>query len=137
MSETLLGVIIGGLIASVTPITMLILDYRRWQRQAMLEQLRLERNRLEKMFRVNLKKLSQAIAENSFPSDMIMDFILTMPKEVSTKFKEFLADPDKTDAKYKKAYIGLVSSMKKVLSDIDSRIEDIIFKKSKFDLKNK
>ncbi len=137
MSETLLGVIIGGLIASVTPITMLILDYRRWQRQAMLEQLRLERNRLEKMFRVNLKKLSQAIAENSFPSDMIMDFILTMPKEVSTKFKEFLADPDKTDAKYKKTYISLVSSMKKVLSDIDSRIEDIIFKKSKFDLKNK
>jgi type II secretory pathway pseudopilin PulG len=137
MSETLLGVIIGGLIASVAPITMLILDYRRWQRQAMLEQLRLERTRLEKMFRVNLKKLSQAIAENSFPSDMIMDFILTMPKEVSIKFKEFLADPDKTDVKYKKAYISLVSSMKKVLSDIDSRIEDIIFKKSKFDLKNK
>jgi hypothetical protein len=137
MSETLLGVIIGGLIASVTPITMLILDYRRWQRQAKLEQLRLERSRLEKMFRVNLKKLSQAIAENSFPSDMIMDFILTMPKEVSIKFKEFLADPDKTDAKYKKAYISLVSSMKKALSDIDRRIEDIIFKKSKFDLKKK
>ena len=137
MSETLLGVIIGGLIASVTPIIMLILDYRRWQRQAMLEQLRLERERLEKIFRANLKKLSQAFAENSFPSDMIMDFILTMPKEVSIKFKEFLADPDKTDAKYKKAYIGLVSSMKKALSDIDSRIEDIIFKKSKFDLKNK
>ena len=137
MSETLLGVIIGGLIASVAPITMLILDYRRWQRQAMLEQLRLERKRLEKIFRLNLKKLSQAFAENSFPSDMIMDFILTMPKEVSTKFREFLADPDKTDAKYKKAYITLVSSMKKVLSDIDSRIEGIIFKKSKFDLKNK
>ncbi len=133
MSETLLGVIIGGLIASVAPITMLILDYRRWQRQAELEQLRLERSRLEKMFRVNLKKLSQAIAENSFPSDMIMDFILTMPKEVSTKFKDFLADPDKTDVKYKRAYISLVSSMKKVLSDIDSRIEGIIFKKSKFD----
>ena len=137
MSDALLGVIIGGLIASVTPIIMIISEYKRWQRQATLEQLRFERNRLEKIFRMNLKRFARAIAENSFPSDMIMDFILTMPQEVSTKFKEFLADPNKTDIKYKKAYIALASSMKKALSDIDSRIEGIIFKKSKFDLKNK
>ena len=131
MSDALLGVIIGGLIASVTPIIMLISEYRRWQRQATLEHLRFERARLEKMFRVNLKGFARAIAENSFPSDMIMDFILTMPKEVSVKFKEFLADPDKTEAKYNQAYVNMVSSMKKALSDIDSRIENIIFKKSK------
>jgi hypothetical protein len=132
MFDTLLGVIIGGLIASMTPIVMLILDHRRWQRQSTLEQLRFERRRLEKIFRVNLKRFSQAIAENSYSSDMIMDFILTMPKEVSTKFKEFLADPDKTDAKCKKAYMNIVSSMKKTQSDIDSKIENIIFQKPKF-----
>ena len=82
MSDILLGVIIGGLVASVTPIVMIILDRRRWQQQATLEQLRFERNRLEKVFRENLKRFSKAIAENSFPSDMIMDFILTMPNEV-------------------------------------------------------
>jgi hypothetical protein len=131
MFDTLVGVIIGGLIASMTPIVMLILDHRRWQRQATLEQLRFERKRLEKIFRENLKRFAKAIAENSYPSDMIMDFILTMPKEVSTKFKEFLADPNKTDARCKKAYINLVSSMKKILSDIDSRIENVIFQKPK------
>ena len=131
MSDALLGVIIGGLIASVTPIIMLILDYKRWQRQATLEQLKFERNRLEKIFRANLKRFARAISENSFPSDMIMDFILTMPGEVSAKFKEFLADPEKTDAKCNKAYMTIVSSMKMTLSDIDSRIENIIFKKSK------
>ena len=135
MSDALLGVIIGGLIASVTPLIMLISEYRRWQRQATLEHLKHERARLEKIFRVNLKRFARAIAENSFPSDMIMDFILTMPKEVSVKFKEFLADPDKTEAKYNKAYITMVSSMKKALLDIDSRIENIIFKKSKSDPK--
>jgi len=131
MSDILLGVIIGGLIASVTPIVMIILDHIRWQRQSSLEQLRFERKRFEKIFRENLKRFSKAITENSYPSDMIMDFILTMPKEVSSKFKEFLADPNKTDEKCKKAYIIIISSMKKTLSDIDSKIENIIFKKPK------
>jgi hypothetical protein len=63
---------------------------------------------------------------------MIMDFILTMPGGVSTKFKEFLANPNKTDATCKKAYISVVSSMKKSLSDIDHEIESIIFQKPKF-----
>ena len=115
MSDTLLGVIIGGLIASITPIVMIILDHRRWQRQSKIEQLRFDQRRLERIFRGNLKRFSKAITENSYPSDMIMDFILTMPQEVSTKFKEFLADPNKTDEKCKKAYINVVSSMKKNL----------------------
>jgi hypothetical protein len=132
MSDILLGVIIGGLIASITPIVMIILDHRRWQRQSKIEQLRFEQRRLERIFRGNLKRLSKAITENSYPSDMIMDFILTMPQEVSTKFKEFLADPNKTDEKCKKAYINVVSSMKKTLYDIDNKIENLISQKPKF-----
>ena len=132
MLDILLGVIIGGLIASMAPIVMIILDHRRWKRQSTLDQLRFERKRLEKLFRENLKRLSRAITENSYPSDMIMDFILTMPKEVSTNFKEFLVDPNKTDSECKKAYINVFSSMKKTLSDIDSNIENIILQKPKF-----
>ena len=131
MPDILLGVIIGGLIASITPIIMIILDHKRWKRQARLEQRRLERIRLEKVFRENLKRLSKAISENSYPSDMIMDFILTMPEGVSTKFKEFLANPNKTDATCKKAFINVVTSMKKSLSDIDQEIESIISQKPK------
>ena len=97
MFDTLLGVIIGALIASIIPTVMIILDNRRWKQQSKLEQLRFERGRLEKIFRESLKRFSKAIHENSYPSDMIMDFILTMPKEVSIKFKEFLAEPNKTD----------------------------------------
>ena len=126
MPEILLGVIIGGLIASVTPIVLIILDHRRWQRQASLEQLRLERKRLEKMFSENLKRFSKAISDNSYPSDMIMDFILIMPSEISTKFKEFLANSQKTDAFCKKTYSNIVSLMRKNLSDIDHEIERII-----------
>ena len=129
MLDTLLGVVIGGLMASVTPIVMLILDRKRWQLQSTLEQLRFERRRLENLFRENLKRFSKAIAENSYPSDMIMDFILIMPNEVSAIFKEFLADPKKTDEKSKKVYLNVISTMKKHLSDIDKRIEKIIIQK--------
>ena len=132
MYDTLFGVIIGGLIASITPIVMIFSDHKRWQQQLALEQLRFERQRLEKIFRGNLKRLSKATNENSYPSDMIMDFILIMPKEVSTKFKEFLANPKKTDATCKKALINVVLSMKKSLSDIDHEIEIIISQKPRF-----
>ena len=63
---------------------------------------------------------------------MIMDFLLTMPKEISIKFKEFLADPNKTDSKSKRAYMGIVLSMKKILSEIDGKIENLIFQNPKF-----
>ena len=131
MPEILLGVIIGGLIASIAPIAFIILDHRRWQRQSSLDHLRLERKRLEKMFRENLKRFSKAISDNSYPSDMIMDFILIMPNEISTKFKEFLANPNKTDATCKKTYVNVVSLMRNALSDIDNEIDGIISHKPK------
>ena len=132
MTDILFGVLIGGFIASITPIAMIIINHKRWQQQLTLEQLRFERQRLERTFRRNLKRLSKAIHENSYPSDMIMDFILTMPKDVSSKFKRFLANPNKTNATCKKIRIEVVLSMKKTLSDIDSRIENIIAQKPKY-----
>ena len=83
MSEILIGVIIGGLIASIFPVVTLIVDHRHWVRESKLEHLRSERKRLENKYSKNLKMFSKAIGENSYSSDMIMEFILTMPKEVS------------------------------------------------------
>lgn len=129
MSDILIGVIIGGLIASITPVVTLIVDHRHWIRESKLEHLRSERKRLEDIYSKNLKRFSKAIGENSYSSDMIMDFILTMPKDISATFKEFMSDPNKTDAKSKKAYINTVLLMKKSLSDIDKKIENIVFQK--------
>jgi len=129
MSDILIGVIIGGLIASITPVLTLIVDHRHWIRESKLEHLRSERKRLENIYNKNLKSFSKAIGENSYSSDMIMEFLLTMPKDISATFKEFMSDPNKTDTKSKKAYINTVLLMKKSLSDIDKKIENIIFQK--------
>jgi uncharacterized membrane protein YccC len=72
LSDTLIGVIIGGMIASITPLVMLILDHRRWQRESKLEHLRSERKRLEIMFKENLQRLSKAIAKNSITTKSLI-----------------------------------------------------------------
>jgi len=125
MIDTLIGVVVGGLIASLAPLITLIMDQKRWRRQSELEQLRIERERLERSFRYNLTDLYRAMRENNFPSEMISEFTLTMPKEVSTRFREFMSDPDKTDVKCRKAYMDIVASMKKYLAGVDAKIDQL------------
>ena len=43
MSETLIGVIIGGIIASIAPVFTLAVDHRRWRRESRLTYLMSER----------------------------------------------------------------------------------------------
>lgn len=126
MSETLIGVIIGGIIASIAPVFTLVIDHRRWRHESKLAYLRSERKNLEALFNKNLKRFSKAIAENSFSSDMISDFLLSMPKDVSTTFKAFMADPDKTEKKCKQFYMNLALAMKKSLVEIDHKIEAMV-----------
>jgi Tfp pilus assembly protein PilE len=126
MSETLIGVIIGGIIASIAPVFTLIIDHRRWRRESKLAYLLSERKNLETLYAKNLKRFSKAIAENSFSSDMISDFLLSMPKDVSKTFKAFMADPEKTEKKCKQFYMNLAVEMQKSLSEIDSKIETIV-----------
>jgi hypothetical protein len=126
MSETLIGVIIGGIIASIAPVFTLVVDHRRWRRESRLTYLMSERQNLEALYGKNLKRFSKAISENSFSSDLISDFLLSMPKEVSATFKVFMADPDKTDKKCRQSYMSLAGAMKKSLAEIDNKINAII-----------
>ena len=126
MSETLIGVIIGGLIASIAPVFTLFIDHRRWRRESKLTYLISERKNLETLYGKNLKRFSKSIAENSFSSDMISDFLLSMPKDVSATFKAFMADPNKTEKKCRQFYMNLAVAMRKSLSEIDSKIESLV-----------
>jgi hypothetical protein len=126
MSEILIGVIIGGLIASISPVFTLVIDHRRWKRESKLTYLMTERKNLETLYSKNLRRFSKAIAENSFSSDMISEFLLSMPKEVSATFKAFMADPEKTEKKCKQFYMNLAVAMRKSLAEIDNKIETIV-----------
>jgi hypothetical protein len=126
MIDMLVGFVVGGLIASLAPMVTLIMDQKRWKRTSELEQLRIERERLERSFRYNLTDLFRAMRENSFSSEMISEFTLTMPKEVGVRFREFMTDPEKTDAKCRKAFMDIVGLMKKSLAEVDDRIDRLL-----------
>jgi hypothetical protein len=126
MSEILIGVIIGGLIASIAPIFTLFIDQRRWRKESKLSYLLSERKNLESLYSNNLKRFSKSLAENSFSSDMISEFLITMPQDVSNTFKDFMTDPNKTEKKCKQFYLDLASAMRKSLNEIDNKIKVII-----------
>ena len=126
MSEILIGVVIGGLIASIAPIFTLFIDQRRWRKESKLSYLLSERKNLESLYSNNLKRFSKSIAENSFSSDMISDFLITMPQDVSNTFKDFMTDPNKTEKKCKQFYLDLASAMRKSLNEIDNKIKAIM-----------
>ncbi|MDP1646280.1 MAG: hypothetical protein Q8L71_12420 [Thiobacillus sp.] len=126
MSDTLIGVIIGGLIGSIGPLSTLILGHHRWKREAKLEYLKSERIRLEGLFERTLKQFAEGIEENSYSSNMASDIMVLMPSEVSEKYLDFMADKDKTDLKCKHAYLDLALAMKKILSSLDTEIRNVV-----------
>ena len=126
MSETLVGVLIGGLIASIAPIANLYFESKKWKRDSQLEYLKQERERLSTLFEDTLDELANAMIENSYSSKMTSEITILMPKEVSEKFMSFMDEKDKTESNCKTAYLGIAVEMKKCLKDIDDKISNLI-----------
>ena len=126
MNDALLGVIIGGLIASITPIITVIYNHIRWKRERKLEHLKAERKRLEQRFEGVLDDFAKGMAHGSYSSKMASEIEILMPKEVSEIYEKFMADKDKTEFKGKCAYLDMAMVMKKSLKEIDEKIENLI-----------
>ena len=99
MSDTIFGVIVGGVIASIAPLSMLYFNHRHWKQETKLNHLKSERTRLESLSEKTLAKLAKAMSENAYPSDMTADIITFMPEEVIKRFDKFMCDTDITEQK--------------------------------------
>ena len=126
MSETLIGVLIGGLIASFAPLVTLWAESRRWKLEKKLERLREKRSQLERLSAGILPQLSQAMADNSYPSQMTSEILVFMPGPVSDRFHKWMAENDKDAAKGKLAFMDICVAMKKAMSDVDAEIVQLI-----------
>jgi gas vesicle protein len=126
MIDTIIGVIVGGVIGSFIPLVTLFIEHYRWKRNAKLDYLKSERSRLEQLFNKTLKSLSSEMGENSYSSDTISDIILLMPKEISDRYSKFLDEKKKTVASRKLVYMELTVAMKKTLADIDKEIKELV-----------
>ena len=128
MSETLLGVLIGGAIGSVAPLIALFWDQRRWRQEKRLMYLQSERQRMEHLFAATYEKLGTAMANNSYPIDMLADLGVLMPKEVNKRFHEWMEKSPKDEADARVALLEISLSMREALAALDKKIEATIDK---------
>jgi hypothetical protein len=79
MTDALVGVIVGGVLASVMPILNFFRDGKRWKLEKRLERARERKRQFEEQAESVLKRLSKAMSDNLYPSEMISDIGLYMP----------------------------------------------------------
>ncbi|MFY0683841.1 MAG: hypothetical protein JXR20_04760 [Balneola sp.] len=125
MSETLIGVIIGGLIAWVAPLITLRFTERKWRFEAKLAYLKSERDRYEKLYEVNLERFAAGVKVNSYSSEMAAEIFSLMPEEIGYYYDTWMAVKDKNDQKRKVAYLEMASLMKKDLARRNEEISDL------------
>ena len=130
MSDALIGVIVGGFIASLVPLGIAYLSEKRWRLKLKLKHLKAERARLEKSFGDNLQSFGEAMTNNSYPSNMISDITILMPRSVADKFLAIMDEGDKTEERMRHCYLELAIEMKSELSKIDLQIEALVSKEA-------
>lgn len=130
MSEALLGVLVGGFIASIAPIVNLFLENRRWQRQTKLEFLKSERSRLEDVYArtyAGLVKMFTA-EKSSFEENIEMsgDLFVMLPKEVGEEFMNYAEKEERTKRDSQHLLFKVNMHMKDSLAKIDDDIKKLI-----------
>ena len=128
MSDTLIGVIVGGIIASIVPIINLWLGHKRWKSEASLEYLKSERRNKEELYSEILRKLADSMANNKYPIPMISDIMIFTPRAISDRFYSWMDEKNKDASKAREALLEISVEMKRSLAEIDEQIKQLITK---------
>ena len=128
MSDALIGVVVGGLIAALVQFVTARTGEKRWQFELRLSHLKAERERLEQIFEESLKSFGEGMANNSYSSNMIADFSLLMPRSVKDKFFQIMDEKGKSIERIRQCYLDMAIEMKTALAEIDKKIEKLVGK---------
>lgn len=126
MSEALIGVLIGGLIGWVAPLLTLRYGERRWRFETKLAHLNAERLRFEAHYEKALQLFSKGAAENSYSSNMIADFLVLFPPELTEMFEEHMHNKDNSEERIRSTYLQLAAAMKRDLRARDKQIRECL-----------
>ena len=126
MSEALLGVLIGGLIAWVAPLLTLHYGEKRWRFETKLEHLKSERARFEADYEQAQDLFAKGAAENSYSTSMIADFLVIFPAEMTELFEEHMHDEDKSEKRIRGTYLELAAAMERDLRSRDREIREYL-----------
>lgn len=136
MSEALLGVVLGGLIASVTPLCTLYFEIKRWKHDKRIEYLRAKRAKAEEDYSKAIDSLSKAMREDNYPPELVTNLLHFFPKSVTDAFGRLVDDGVKTEEAKELHQYYIQVEMQKDLAAMDQKIEEELGLQSNLPLRN-
>lgn len=124
MSETLLGVLIGGVIASAMPIIVFLDSRSKWQKEKQITRLQQKKELYESEFAKASKQLRRLLEEKKVGTDIFL-FDISLPEEIKKQYKK-LMDEKNNKSSIKVNYWQLDLLMKKYIKSIDDAIDKLI-----------
>ena len=126
MNDTLIGVLVGGLIGWIAPLLTLRYSERRWKVEALVTLLQLERERFGGIYETALKTFAAGATEDSYSSNMTADFMVLMPRDIGDIYLGHMNDREKSEQKNKSTYLELAAAMKRDLKARDEAIKSLL-----------
>jgi hypothetical protein len=125
MTEALWGVIIGGLIASVTPVFNVLVESRKWQLSQRTTHLRLRRDQFEKLFDEVYQALLDGQAQTglNMPIEIWAKLDLHLPTSVMNELEKLFEEKDRTPEKMRGHLFSIQLAMKASIAKLDREIE--------------
>ena len=127
MNDTLLGVIVGGLIGWIAPLLTLRYGERRWKFEANLMHLKSERDKFATLYEKTIENIESNAGSSALPIKTLADIIVLMPNEISKAFDSYF-EPGITDEDRRTRYLELVAAMKRDLRSRDNAIAGLFVK---------
>ena len=126
MSETLLAVIVGGVIGAFVPALNLLMDGRRWKRQAKLDILRSKQAHLRERYLAAAQDMVKDLGHNSFLWPVVAELLLYQPIEKLVERLEQMMKRDEElspEVRDRKAeFLTILTLIQSELREVDSQI---------------
>ena len=127
MNDTLLGVIVGGLIGFIAPLLTLRYGERRWKFEANIAHLKSERDRFASLYEKTIEDIESNAGSRELPIKTLADITVLMPNEIFKAFDSYF-EPGIAAEDRKARFLELVAAMKKDLRSRDNAIAALFVK---------
>lgn len=122
MNDTIIGVIIGGLLTGAGTWIAIFLQHKKWKIEQKIRILENKRNRLETLSQKTLEQLSDCMEKQLYNSGMMSDIDFLFPQNVSKAFTEFMDKKDKKEIDFVHGYYNIAREMKRSIYEIENEI---------------
>ena len=125
---TLIGVLIGGIISIMGQFLVNHFNYKKWQKDRLIEELKSKKENLNQEYRKIKNKLIKGVRDNNYDIDMLTTIVFLFPKNIQDAFNEMVKDKNETLDNRRIHLYKIMSEIKQYFVEIDKKIEEEIKK---------